>query len=63
MGTMAPGVMPGMASLPMQALQPYGGLVPGSIPTLPMPTSTPPTMTLDDHGSGCSSTSHLKRSL
>ncbi len=52
-GSMAPGVMPGaMGSLPMpmQTLQPYGGLMPGGMP--PMPAPTPPTMTLDDHGSG-----------
>lgn len=52
MGTMPPKVVPGATgSLPMQTLQPYGALMAGSM--LPMPAPTPPTMTLDDHGSGC----------
>ena len=55
LGTMAPGGMPGMASLPMQALQPYGGLLPSNMPPLPPQATPPPTMTLDDHGSGWAS--------
>lgn len=50
---MATGAMAGMASLPMQALQPYGSLLPGAMPPLPMQATPPGTMTLDDHGSGC----------